>query len=382
LRTVNSIADIQLLVARTDWVASGDSDIQALLDAPLTAEWDALARRTAALPFVRPQWVLAWWRAFAESDSKLALWYVRSNGRLAAVLPVMLHRGKLQSATNYHTPQSGVLAENDAAAQALVRSLLVDGGATEVVLAGLDSLGPDPAVCRNAALDAKHRTLVLPHERACFLDLRDDWTAYGKKLGKEFRAEMRRYRRRLEDIGKVEFDISTGGPDLPQLLDTAFAIEAAGWKMRNGTAIRAEPRVERFYADIARWAAAEDMLRLCFLRVGGRAVAMLLALEYRGKWHLLKTGYDERYQRSSPGTLLLHDIIHHCYESGVARIELHGDAQMHKRRWRPDSRVLQRFHMFPASLPGRVAWLRAGVRPWLKSLAVKLNLRPDRTHAL
>jgi CelD/BcsL family acetyltransferase involved in cellulose biosynthesis len=379
---VNSAAGNQLLVDRTHWYAASNSEVQRLLDAPLTVEWEALSRRSAALLFLRPQWVIAWWRAFAEEGDKLALWYVRSNGRLSGILPMMLRRGKLRSAMNYHTPSSGILAENDASAQALVHAVLVDGDASEVVLAGLDSTGPDPGVCRSAALAAGQRVLVLPHERACYIDTRDGWNAYSKKLGKEFRAEIRRYRRRLEERGAVTFEINKGEQNLPALLDTAFAIEAAGWKQRSGTAIRSEPRVERFYAEIARWAAAEDMLRLCFLRVDGIPVAMLLALEYRGKWHLLKTGYDEQYHRSSPGTLLLHDIIQHCYDHDIARIELHGDAQVHKRRWRPDSRLVQRFHLFPATVPGHIAWAHRGMRPWLKSLAIRLKLLSESAHAI
>jgi hypothetical protein len=42
--------------------------------APIAAEWDALAERTAAPPFARPGWFAAWGRAFGADEPWKRAW--------------------------------------------------------------------------------------------------------------------------------------------------------------------------------------------------------------------------------------------------------------------------------------------------------------------
>lgn len=353
------------------------SGADALLQSPLCAEWEALAHHNRSLPFLRPQFVAAWWRAFATPGSQLVIWQARLLGRLAAVLPMMQQGNTLRTATNYHTPQSGILADNVTAATALLHALLKTSGASQVVLCGFDTLSPDPALVREAARAAGHRVIALTHERATYVTTQQGWEAYGKKLGKAFRGDIRRLRNNLQQLGELTLEFGAEHePALAGRVDEALAIEAAGWKQRNGTAILTSPREARFYHELARWADSEGMLRLCFLRLDGRPLAMLYAFRNGDFWHLLKTGYDENYARYSAGKLLLHEILHHCFDTGVERIEIHGDTAAHKLRWRPQSRVLERLHIFPRNPAGTLAWLRVALRPWLKRLLISLHVLP------
>ena len=77
--------------------------------APLAAEWDALAERLRAGPFVSPDWVAAHWSCFGSG--RLAIVAVRRDRYLGAVLPVARRGNTARSVTNGQTPQFGVLAE-------------------------------------------------------------------------------------------------------------------------------------------------------------------------------------------------------------------------------------------------------------------------------
>lgn len=354
-------------VFRSDAFPPTAAGVALLRNDPLTLEWDRLCRRTAAMPFLRPQWLCEWWQAFAEPGDGLVLWHLRRDDRLAALLPLVQRGNVLLPALNYHTPQSGLLAEDAAAVEALLCAVLATTDAKQTTLAALDTLGADPDICRRAARAAGHSILALPHERACYLALEASWDVYETRLGRDTRADVRRRRRRLQEHGNVSFTVHTGSDGLERLLATAFVLESSGWKLRDGTAIRCDANVEAFYTGIARWAANEDMLRLCFLSVGGAPVAMQLNLEHRGTWYLLKCGYDERYAQASPGKVMQYDCIRHCFAAGMKRIEFCGDTDPHKLRWCPQSRELLRMHCFPDSLPGHLARWRVAARPWLKS---------------
>lgn len=334
------------------------------------AEWEALAARVRAVPFLRPGWVTAWWRAFGAGD--LSVGCLRKDGRLVAVLPVASGRDGLRTATNYHTPQSGILAESRDDARALVQTLLQDRP-SRLAVEGITAAGPDMAACREAAENCRYRILVRPFQKACYLELSGSRDEYTARLSRNLRTDLRRCRRRLDAAGTVTASVHDGADGLDDLLDRSFAVEASGWKGERGTAIRSSPQTLGFYTDIARWAAVRDMLRLCFLRLDDRPLATYFALESHGTWHLLKGGYDNDFRRCSPGKLLMHDVIRHCYASGVDRIEFHGDAEAYKLRWTHSFRELKRIDAFPRSASGSARWAATAVRPLVRSVLVRMG---------
>ena len=73
-----------------------------------------------------------------------------------------------------------------------------------------------------------------------------------------------------------------------------------------------DPRRAEFVRHYCRAAAARGELRMGFLRIDGRAIAMQIgAVVNDGMW-LVKVGYDDEYARASPGVLLLRDAVAHA----------------------------------------------------------------------
>lgn len=320
---------------------------------PLAAEWDELASRAGATPFVRPGWVAAWWRAFGVGHLEIRT--LKRNGRLIAVLPVARRHGIVRSTTNYHTPLSGLLAEDWSAATELARTLFT-GEPRRVSLTSLDPLGPSMKACLWAAEKAGYRVVVRPFQRSPHLDIEGDMAAYESRLSRNLVADLRRSRRRLGKQGNVSVEIAGGRERLEELLGESFAVEASGWKGARDSAIQSSPETRGFYTDVARWAAARDLLRLFFLRLDRRPLAMFYALEEKGTCHLLKGGYDPAYRRFSPGNLLMRAVVSHCFTSGLSRLELHGDAEPYKLRWAGAVQERKRFEACSPSPAGLFAW--------------------------
>ena len=320
---------------------------------PLAPAWDELAGRLGAPPFLRPGWIAAWWRAFGRGALEIRA--LERDGRLAGVLPLVRRRGALRAAMNCHTPQFGLLAEDPGAASALARSLFA-GGPRRVSIASLAAADPGLGTCRRAAEEAGYRLLVRRLQRSPYLEVDGDWEGYESGLSRNLAIDLRRSRRRLEALGELSFEAADGRERLEELLREAFAVEASGWKGRRGTAIRSRADTRRFYTEIARWAAGEGALRLFFLRLDRRAIAMYYALETAGVRHLLKGGYDPAWRRFSPGKLLMREVLAHGFATGVSRIELHGSAEAYKLRWARAVQERKLFEAFSPSPAGRLAW--------------------------
>lgn len=323
------------------------------LSRPLSLEWDNLAVRAAAAPYLHLGWAEAWCRAFSDGEPELRT--LRRDGRLAALLPMVRKPKLLESAANYHTPGFGLLAEDRESALALARDLF-DDGPLHISLTSLDPEGDTLKACRQAAADAGYRVVVRPFQRSLYLDLDEDWDRYEAGLGKNLLRNLKRSRRQLELEGEVSVDVVCGGTKLDECLREAFLVEASSWKGSAGTAIQSDPHTQRFYTAVSRWAAERGMLRLFFLRIGRRPLAMYLALQDHGVCYLHKGGYDPAFGRYSPGKMLLHEVLRDCFMGGVKRIEFNGDAEPYKFCWTGAVREYQRFDAFAPSMAGQLAW--------------------------
>ncbi|MBA2358086.1 MAG: GNAT family N-acetyltransferase [Actinobacteria bacterium] len=334
--------------------------------APLAGEWDALVDRLGAGPFARPGWIEAWWRAFGRG--RLEVLALRRAGELAAVLPLMRVWGALHSTANWHSPEFSVLARDEAAAEELGRAI-VAGAPRSLRLsfvnadsAGLESLA-------SAALDARYRLLVRTIERSPHIDLSGGWAAFESSRPRKLWREIRRRERRLESMGGLSIQVVEGPEGLDGALEETFRVEASGWKGQRATAIASSATTRRFYADVARWAAARGALRLAFLRVGNRPIAVDLSLEEGGVHHLLKTGFDPAFAAFGPGKLIRWKMIERAFAIGLTSYELLGSEEPWKAEWSSKQRVRLVFQAFSPGPPGRAEWAAyAFGRPLAKRL--------------
>jgi CelD/BcsL family acetyltransferase involved in cellulose biosynthesis len=322
------------------------------LDA-LAPEWEALAERAGATPFLRPGWFAAWERAFAPG--RIELLTVRREDRLAAVMPVLRVGQALRSPTNEHSHDFTCLAEDQGSAAELARQLFAAAG-RRVSLDYLDSSAADVPLCQEAAAAAGYRVVTRPLAYNLFVRLPAD-------LPSRLMRDVERRRRRLEERGAVALEVDEG----TERLEEGLRLEGSGWKAAGQTAILSSPETAGFYRKIAEWAAERGWLRLCFLLVDGQAVAFQFALEHGGAHYFVKGGYDPGYHAFSPGKLLLHATLIRAGEQGLTRYELLGDVEPWKLEWARNLRVRVSLDAFSRSPRGLASYAaRAYVRPLIR----------------
>jgi CelD/BcsL family acetyltransferase involved in cellulose biosynthesis len=312
-------------------------------------EWHALSEALGTSPFLQPGWFSAWREAFGADQ--LAVLVARRDGRLTGALPVVRSRRMVRSATNWHTPEYGAVAEDEETRDALFEGVFADRP-RRVDLSFLSSDSRDGEALERAAESYSVGSEVML--RSPYLQMNRSWESYwGERSGK-LRGEVRRCRRRLEERGELAVEISDGEKPLDPLLEEGFQLEASGWKGEKGTAIISSPHTNRFYREICDWAADAGLLRLSCLRLDGVAVAFQLNFQVDRRYFGLKMGHDAALQSFSPGTVLFVETFSRCFEQGMDTFELLGDADRHKLRWGDDCRERLRIQAFSQSPAGAV----------------------------
>jgi CelD/BcsL family acetyltransferase involved in cellulose biosynthesis len=322
-------------------------DLHDTLGEPLAREWDELADRAAAPPFLRPGWVAAWAAAFVQSPVRVAA--LRRDGELVAVVPLMFGHSVVRSPTNWHTPVFGpVVRDGDAAAR--LSSWLVGLGKRRISLDFVDPTTSATQAFEAAARGAHYRPTSRVRLRSPYLELAGMRDGAEQLLTAKRRSNLRRQCRRLSRLGEVTLDVQDGREDLDRRLTEAFAVEGSGWKAARGSAITSRAETLRFYRDVAAWAAGRGWLRIVLLRCGGRPIACDIGIDAHGSHYLVKTGYDPEFRNYGPGVVLRRDAITRAAEAGLATYEFLGHVTPTKLEWSERCRervLLQAFRATP-----------------------------------
>lgn len=134
------------------------------------------------------------------------------------------------------------------------------------------------------------------------------------RLSSSFRRNLRRVRRKAENVGALEFRDVGAGADVERAFEHFVEVEAAGWKGADGdgTAIALHPRLTRFYRHLLHTVRPVGIPHVRLLLLSGRAIAAQYCIQVGGTLFMLKIGYDEAFGKLSPGNLLLDDLIRRC----------------------------------------------------------------------
>ena len=178
---------------------------------PLAREWEHLAQRTEAPPFLRPGWVSAWWRAFGTGQLNVLTAY--ENNQLVGLIPLRQLRGRsFDLVPNTDVPRTGCLAANETAAEQLWDTLF----SQEPRRVDLTYVSPADTGVTSALTSARaagYRVLEKSRpldEQVPYVAIDGPWDTYESGLRRKFRSELRRRRRRLEEEGRLSLEVSTG----------------------------------------------------------------------------------------------------------------------------------------------------------------------------
>ncbi len=128
--------------------------------------------------------------------------------------------------------------------------------------------------------------------------------AGSEEPSKKAMRETQRKRRRLEELGHLEFRSLDETESLDDWQSEFLCLEASGWKGRGGTAM-AQSQAERdLFLTVTRQGWARKKLQMFGLFLDGRPVAMKCNLLSGREGMAWKIAYDEAFAKYSPGLIL------------------------------------------------------------------------------
>jgi len=313
--------------------------------------------RTAGNPLANFSWMRAFVRAFAAEVDPFFVRTMRGQ-EMVALAPLVrkrihgIRRLCLAGAAELHEAVDPCC--NDERALERLFAWLARRGSPLF----FEHINADSATLSKVRRAYRGRAIVRvrPQASSPYIALDESWLDPEMHLNAGRRSDLRRARRKAEQLGPVTTEIHT--PDLgelPRLMDAAFAVEASSWKGEAHTALLHDAHRAAFYRQYAESACMEGVLRICFLRIGNRLAAMQLAIEQSDGFWLLKVGYDPRFSQCSPGLLLMRDTIRYAAEAGLRTYEFLGKAETWTKVWTATEHACVSVRVYPFGLRGMAA---------------------------
>ena len=230
----------------------------------------------------------------------------------------------------------------------------------------LDMLCNDP---RFGDLRELHRqpTQSLPHALTMSVSLRGSFDDYWAQRPRKLIQNMRRYLRRLQlEAGTGRMEIISDPEAIAAGVDRYAALESSGWKGREGTAVSSDNPQGRFYAEVMRGFAARGEALIYELWLGDVLLASRMLMLRDGMVVMLKTAFDEQFERFAPGRILLLRTLEDLFTrmpGGV--VEFYTNADSDLLAWSTSQRWINHVSIYRhIGLPAFYSLLRRGSRGW------------------
>lgn len=313
------VAPAPRLVAADGRLASGHGfGIEELSLEQLDAaqpEWSALAAR-AIEPnvFFAPGFALSAARHFPMRNRPrfVAVWDAGAAprhmvGLFPVVSPGLFGDGLIRMWQHNQATLATPLVDRFAAGKTLAAFLdwiEERSGAAGVVFGKILAGGGFHEALRAMAAQAGRATCVLEQRQRAALFSGDAADAVIARAGsKERLGQLRRQRRRLEEMGRVTLQEDALPQDVRRAAEEFLALEASGWKAGRG-ALLSQPALATFFRSATRLLAREELCRIVSLRLDGRPLAMMVVLESQRRGFYWKTAYEETFRAQAPGVQL------------------------------------------------------------------------------
>jgi len=142
-------------------------------------------------------------------------------------------------------------------------------------------------------------------------------------VSKSRRKDLRRNRKRLDELGDVTWTHHYSGEDLEEAINAFLRIEASGWKGNRGTALDCADNTRAFAKAAFTEQDGKCITRADVLRLDGVAIAINLSLISGNTAFTIKCAYDDAYRGQSAGLLLEEEMIRSVLEDKwIDRLDL------------------------------------------------------------
>ena len=323
----------------------------------LREEWNCLLEHSGqGNPFLTWEWMYTWWLSYQEerAHKRLSIIVAEEGTEIYAILPGFIKKeriGAFQLQT-FHLMGTEFVTTN------YLEIICRKPSDTEIIFSLMDFLlsqKPEIDVVTishilddHPQLDALTRIanklkleLYLDHYHTClYIPIRDTWDNYFQGLSKNTRYNWRRYLRGLQNQFQAEFERVNNHEQIDQAIDTLFDLHSKRFRAKKSDTFFKSDVKKNFHKKVAHKFFQQDILNMFQLKVDHKPIAIYYCFQHSDQMHFFQSGMDPRWDKYSPGFVLLGMIIRYSFEKGLKEFDFGRGTDSYKLKWNPVSREM------------------------------------------
>lgn len=325
------------------------------------SEKDLLAwNRLAKNPFLRWEWMGAWWSVY-EPGNQLYVLKVCRDGSPVAFAPWYLEK-RLGTGRTIQFLGSGkacsdhlslILDTNDCQPVCdAISHWLADVVGTNpaqvskqlmwdsIELIGVDQ-SDEPINCLAGAMTKTGLTVQQSEGLGCYaIDLPGTWDEYVKMRSKSGRREIRQAQKKVDE-GEIQVHAITGQSELDAFWGEFVTLHQRRRHAAGTTGCFDHPGFETFLQSAATELMKSGLLELLIATADGKPVATQFALVDEHTWYFYQSGMEPEASDLRPGLSVFCHAIRSTIQSGRKRFDMLRGDEPYKLRWRAELHAAQ-----------------------------------------
>ncbi len=158
------------------------------------------------------------------------------------------------------------------------------------------------------------------------------------RLSKGFKQNLRTSHNKLKSAD-FNFVAAQKPEDLLALYPEFLKVESSGWKGAQGTSVAKQPVVSTFLSRLISSFGPAGACEIHLMKIKGRAIAALFCIVVDRISYILKIGYDEDFEKASPGHLIVEHLVKVRGATGAINSITPYNAPPWFSAWKPDTIV-------------------------------------------
>jgi len=345
---------------------------------------DVLSNSAHPTIFSTPEWLGAWWKAFAHGGELCALAFMNSGNEMIGLAPLYLEKFEgpfslplrcLRFAGDGSEDSDNLnlvvrRGHEDACARSMLNWLAADSSwdVCELNTLPVHSSSLDPLTVGLHERGWTFRRLERPN---LSIALPDTWEKYLDHIPKKEKTKIKSRTRKLEKHFQMDFHECNDAAGLSKNLDILFDLHQKRWKLRGTPGTFSSPCRREFYRYMAAAFLEKGWLGFRILKLNGKPVAAQFGFRYGHTYYGLQEGFDPELSDLNVGYVLRAYMMKSLIESGVRKYDFLAGEDPYKKRWGAVSGNYVDLHFARPFARGafhlHISRTRSAVRNWLRA---------------
>lgn len=165
-------------------------------------------------------------------------------------------------------------------------------------------------------------------------DLADGWEVFQNRLPLRFKKDNARMRRRLSEVGALEFKVIDEDSQYSRVMDQLLKLKERRYIETGVRNILRKRNIRRFYEESMELTSLSVKTHLAGLFLNGDLIAGHWGLLYDNRYYYLVPSYASgEWSKYSPGRLLLENLVEWSAQQGVKTFDFTVGGESYKNIW-------------------------------------------------